>query len=175
MKKTNIKRIVLSAMFLSIGFVLPMLTGQLKEIGDSILPMHIPVMLCGVICGGNYGLIVGLLLPFLRSAFFGMPPIFPNAVWMALELATYGFVIGFIYSRFKSKNIASIYISLITAMLTGRIVWGISKAILLGVQGKGFGFSMFIAGGFIDAVPGIILQLILIPVIIEVLNKKRLL
>ena len=171
--KYNTKKTVLAAMFLSIGIVLPLLTGQIKEIGDTLLPMHLPVMLCGLVCGAKYGLVVGLVLPFLRSAIFSMPPMYPNAVWMALELATYGFVIGIIYSKFKNKTVKSVYISLICAMLSGRIVWGISKAILLGLGGKVFGFAMFITGGFADAWLGIVLQLMLIPLIMRFIDIAR--
>lgn len=173
MKKSEIRVLVLSAIFLSLGIVLPLLTGQLKEIGDTLLPMHIPVLLCGLICNKKYGFLIGITMPFLRSAIFGMPPIYPNAVWMALELATYGFVVGLMYSNLKSKNIFSIYISLATAMICGRIVWGISKLILYGISGKIFSFSMFLAGAFIDALPGIILQFLLIPLIIQILEKRR--
>ena len=169
----TIKRMVLAAMFLSIGFVLPLFTSQIKEIGDTLLPMHLPVMLCGLICGWKYGFSVGLILPFFRSLVFGMPPIYPNAIWMAIELATYGFVIGFLYSLMKNKNIASVYISLVSAMILGRIAWGVSKAVLLGFGGKAFTISMFIAGGFIDAFPGIIIQLVLIPLIMAILNKSK--
>ena len=91
------ERLVLAALFLAFGVILPSLTGAIKEIGDSLLPMHLMVMLCGVICGWKYGLCVGLVLPFLRSLIFGMPPIYPNSVWMSLELATYGVVIGIMY------------------------------------------------------------------------------
>ena len=105
MKKENIKKTVVSAIFLSLGMVLPFLTGQIKEIGDTLLPMHIPVMLCGLMCGGQYGFIVGLVLPFLRAITIGMPPIYPNAVWMAAELATYGLVSGFLYSKVRKKQI----------------------------------------------------------------------
>ena len=171
-KRFKTKKLVLAAMFLSIGFVLPLLTGQIKEIGDTLLPMHIPVMLCGLICGEKYGFAIGIILPFLRSVVFGMPPIYPNAVWMAIELATYGFVIGLMYSKMNFKNTKGVYISLISAMLIGRIAWGISKAILLGVGGKAFTISMFLVGGFADAVLGIILQLILIPFIMAILNKR---
>ncbi len=174
-KKNELNNVVLSAMLLGIGFVLPMFTSQIKEIGDTLLPMHIPVMLCGLICGKKYGFFVGMILPLFRSVVFGMPPIYPNAIWMAIELATYGFVIGFLYYRMNLKNIKGVYISLISAMLLGRIAWGVSKAILLGVGGKAFTISMFIAGGFIDAIPGIILQLILIPSIMAILNKRRIL
>lgn len=162
---------ILSAVLLAVGMVLPMLTMQVKEIGDSLLPMHIPVLLCGILCGWQYGGFIGLVLPFFRSVTFGMPPIYPNAVWMALELAAYGVAIGLVYSAFKKKNILSIYVSLVSAMLLGRVVWGIAKAVLLGVGGKPFTFTMFWVGGFADALPGIILQLVLIPLLVTVLNK----
>lgn len=173
MLKTKARKITVSALMLSIGLVLPLLTGQIKEIGDTLLPMHIPVLLCSVICGWQYGMTVGLMLPFLRSFIFGMPPLFPNAVWMALELAAYGFAFGFIYYKFKARKTQHIYISLLSAMLFGRVIWGIAKAILLGLKGKPFGISAFIAGGFLDALPGIILQIILIPIIIIILNKSK--
>ncbi len=166
------KTLVLAAMFLAIGLVLPSITGSIKEIGDSLLPMHLVVMLCGAICGWKYGLSVGLILPFLRSIIFGMPPIYPNAVWMALELATYGFVIGIIYAQSKTPKKARIFIALICAMIAGRVVWGISKAILLGVSGKAFGIQAFIVGGFLDAIPGLILQFILIPAILLIFDKQ---
>ena len=171
MKKGVVKKTVMSALFLAIGMVLPLFTGQIKEIGDSLLPMHIPVMLCGILCGPWYGGFIGLVLPFLRSISFGMPPIYPNAVWMALELATYGLVIGIASHRLKIKGVWNTYISLIIAMLSGRVVWGIAKAVLLGVGGKSFTVSMFIVGGFIDAAIGILLQLILIPTVVALVKK----
>lgn len=173
--KQRINKMVLSAMFLGIGLVLPLVTGQIKEIGDSLLPMHLPVMLCGLICGYKYGLFIGAVMPFLRSVTFGMPPIYPNAVWMAVELAAYGFVIGFLYCKLNRKNVKGVYISLLCAMVLGRIAWGITKAVLLGLGGKAFTVSMFLVGGFADALPGIILQLVLIPLIMTVVNKMKIL
>ena len=172
MKKQHLQKSVLAALFLAIGMVLPFLTMQIKEIGDSLLPMHIPVMLCGILCGYSYGAAIGFLLPFLRSVCFGMPPLYPNAVWMALELMTYGLVIGFLYEKLP-KKLPFLYVSLIASQLIGRIIWGISKMILLGVNGKAFTLTMFISGGFIDALPGIILQLLLIPTIIMIIKKTR--
>lgn len=172
--KVNIKKIVLSAMFLGIGVVLPLFTANIKEIGDTLLPMHIPIMLCGLVCGEKYGALAGFVLPFLRAVTFGMPPVYPNAVWMAFELATYGFVIGLVYSKMKKKSIISVYISLIISMLSGRVVWGIVKTILLGFGNSQFGFYAFLIGGFVDALPGIILQLIIIPSIMVALNKFKL-
>lgn len=174
MRRKHTQRLVLSALFLALGMVLPFLTGQIKEIGDSLLPMHLAVMLCGVICGWNYGLCVGLLMPFLRSVSFGMPPLYPNAVWMALELATYGFVIGFLYFRRKNPSRGYLFFCLLCSMLAGRIVWGIAKATLLGVAGNTFGIEAFLAGGFLDAIPGILLQLTLIPLTVELINRYKL-
>ena len=172
-KKNKVKTLVMAGLFLALGMVLPTLTGNIKEIGDSLLPMHLAVMLCGVICGCQYGLAVGLLMPFLRAVFFGMPPIYPNAIWMALELAAYGFVIGFLYRRRKTYSRAYLFCCLVASMFAGRAVWGVAKAVLLGVGGKPFGIKAFLVGGFIDAIPGLILQFILIPLVVELLEKRK--
>lgn len=169
-KKTHITAIF-AGLFLALGMVLPLLTAQIKEIGDSLLPMHLAVMLCGIVCGWKYGLTVGLILPFVRSLLFGMPPIYPNAVWMASELAVYGAVLGYLYNRFFQRKLPWLYCSLIISMISGRLVWGAVKAILLGAKSQPFTFQMFLAGGFIDAIPGIILQLILIPVCVKTIER----
>ena len=135
-----------------------------------LLPMHIPVLLCGIICGWEYGLAVGAILPLLRSVIFGMPPMYPTALAMTFELAAYGAVIGLLYRRFF-KGTAGIYLSLLTAMVSGRIVWGIAQAVLLGVGGKTFTVSAFLAGAVLNAVPGIILQLLLVPAVVILLEK----
>lgn len=166
----NLKKLTLSALFLAIGIVLPLFTMQIKEIGDTLLPMHIPVLLCGILCGGHYGFAVGLMLPFIRSFIFSMPPLYPNAVWMAAELATYGLVVGILYNKLKIKGIAKTYVSLLIAMLSGRIVWGIAKTLLLFGTAKTFTLAAFISGGFVDALPGIILQLLLIPLLVKIID-----
>ena len=160
-----------AALFLALGMVLPFLTMQVKEIGDTLLPMHLPVMLCGYLCGGWYGLAVGAVLPFLRSVCFGMPnPLFPRAVWMAAELATYGAATGFLYKGvFKKK----VYASLISAMVIGRIVYGVVKWALQVASGNTFALKMFITGAVVDALPGIALQLVLVPVLVKLLEKRE--
>ena len=173
MKRINVRDLVYASLFLSMGLVLPLLTGQVKEIGDSLLPMHLPVMLCGLICGPWYGSFVGLILPFMRSIIFGMPPLYPQAVWMSVELFTYGLVIGLVFLLLGRRGIVRIYISLVTAMILGRITWGIAKTILLGLSGKGFTLTAFWVGGFVDALPGIVLQLILVPTIATFIFRYR--
>lgn len=160
-------------MFLAIGLVLPFLTGQIRQIGNMLLPMHIPVLLCGLICGWQYGGAIGLIMPFLRNLLFGMPPM-PNAISMAFELATYGLVIGLLYGRSKWKCIFSLYRSMVIAMFAGRAVWGVAQAIILGVSGSGFTVQMFMVGAFTNAIPGIILQLVLIPTIMVALDRAKL-
>ena len=173
-KKNYVRNLTLAAMFLAIGLLLPIFTGQIKQIGSMLLPMHIPVILCGLICGWQYGLGVGFILPLLRSAIFGMPILFPTGISMAFELAAYGFVVGFLYSHSRWKCVVALYRCMIIAMLSGRIVWGIVQTILLGLGENGFTFSAFIAGAFLNAIPGIILQLTLIPAIMIALNKTGL-
>ena len=171
MKNSNIKNLALAAMFMALGLVLPFFTGQIPQIGKMLLPMHIPVLLCGLICGWKYGLAVGFVTPLLRSVIFGMPILYPMAIGMAFELMTYGFVIGFLYERSRWKCIFALYRCLIIAMLSGRIVWGIAQMILLGVGQNGFTYQAFIAGAFLNAIPGIIIQLVLIPAVMVLLNK----
>lgn len=169
--KKQIKNLTLSAMFAALGMVLPMITGSIPQIGNMLLPMHIPVFFCGLICGWQYGLAVGAVLPVMRSLIFGMPPLYPVAAAMTFELAAYGFVSGFLYNRSKKKGVAALYLSIVAAMLAGRIVWGAAEVILLGIAGNAFTWKAFMAGAFLNAVPGIIIQLTLIPALMVVLDR----
>lgn len=165
-----VQNLIFSALFLALGLLLPFLTGQVPQIGMMLLPMHIPVLLCGFICGGPYGLAVGLITPLLRSMLFGMPPIYPTAAAMAVELAAYGFFSGYFFRKFP-KNLSFLYITLILSMVLGRVIWGIVSIFLYQVAGDGFTWAMFLGGAFLNAIPGIILQLILIPLLVHVYQK----
>lgn len=173
LRKTT-KNLTLAAMFFALGLVLPFLTGQIPQIGNMLLPMHIPVFLCGLICGWKYGAAVGFMLPLMRSMLFSMPKLFPSACSMAFELATYGLVAGLIYGLSRWQCIRALYRAMIGAMIAGRVVWGIVQIILLGISGGSFTWQMFIAGAFLNAIPGIIVQLILIPTIMVALNRTGL-
>ncbi len=170
-KMPTTKKIVLSALFIAIGLVLPFLTGQLQQIGNKLLPMHLPVFLCGLVCGWQYGAAVGAIVPILRSLLFGMPIMMPNAVSMAFELCTYGLVAGVVYFAFRKQNVISVYVAIITSMLAGRAVWGVAQTVLLGMKDNPFTMKMFVAGAFVNAVPGIIIQLVLIPAIMAALDR----
>ena len=170
MNTNRIQRLVLAAICLALCMVLPFLTGQIPEIGSMLSPMHIPVLLCGVIAGPFWAAAIGLIAPVLRFALFGMPPLFPVGIAMCFELAVYGAVSGLLYSQLSKKTV-NIYISLISAMLLGRIVWGVVQLLLSGVTGTAFTWAAFIAGAFTSAIPGIILHIALIPVIVMALQR----
>ena len=172
MKKNSLFKMVLSALFLALAYVMPFLTGQVPEIGAMLCPLHIPVLICGFVCGWPWGLVVGLVAPLLRSLTLGMPPLFPTAVCMAFELAAYGAVAGLMHKKLPKKK-GYIYCSLLTAMVVGRIVWGAAMYIVMGVSGGAFTFAAFIAGAFTNAVPGIIVQLVLIPILVMILDNPK--
>ena len=168
-QKTRIFKLVLAAMFLALALVLPFLTGQIPEIGSALCPMHIPAILCGFFCGPLYGVVVGFVAPLLRFMLFGMPPLMPKGIAMAFELATYGLIAGLLY-RILPKKPISVYVSLLGAMIAGRIVWGTVRVVLYGLGKSPFGWEAFMSGAFLTAIPGIILQIVLIPVLVIVME-----
>lgn len=172
MKKQNpLFKLTLAAMFTALAFVMPFLTGQIPQIGAKLCPMHLPVLLCGFICGWPRGLAVGFIAPLLRSLTMGgMPPLFPTAVCMAFELAAYGAVSG-LCRKYLPKNKPFIYASLLLAMLSGRLVWGAAMFVCTGINGDAFGLSAFLAGAVTNAIPGIIVQIILIPLLVMAIEK----
>ena len=174
MKKTNvqIRKLTYSALCLALGLVLPFLTGQIPEIGNMLCPMHIPALLCGFLCGWPWGLVVGFLTPILRSFLFGMPVLVP-AITMAFEIGTYGAVAGLLYRHLPRRK-WRIYAALVIAMILGRLVWGTAQLVITGLQHTAFTPAIFLAGAVTNAIPGIILQQVLIPVIVAVLDRAKL-
>ena len=169
-KHKNLRQLILAAMFLTLALALPFLTGQIPQVGSALCPMHIPVLLCGFFCGPWYALAVGLVAPLLRFALFGMPPLMPTGIAMCFELATYGFVSGRLYKLLPGKKVFT-YVTLITAMLAGRIIWGIARVILAGLAQSEFAWTAFLSGAFVNAVPGIILHILLIPILVIALKR----
>ena len=163
----TVRKMTLSALFLAIGLVLPFAFHSFgPNAGSMFLPMHLPVLLCGFICGPTYGALVGIITPLLSSALTGMPPLMPVGIAMVFELMTYGFLSGFLL-----KKRLPIYISLILTMLAGRAISGIMNLILLSFAGKAYTVTIFLTASFITAVPGIILQLLSVPLLVKVVQK----
>ncbi|MCI6740197.1 MAG: ECF transporter S component [Bacteroidales bacterium] len=170
--KLNVKKLVLSGLFLALALVLPFFTGQIPQIGGMLCPMHLPVILCGFVCGGGWGAAVGFVAPLLRYLLFQMPPIYPTGLAMAFEMAVYGFVCGWLYLRLSGHK-WRIYPALISAMVLGRVVWGIVRLILAGLSAQSFTMAAFISGALLTAIPGILLQLVLVPLLVTALERAK--
>ena len=171
MKNSNhILKMTLAAVCLALCMVLPFLTANIPEIGSALCPMHIPVFLCAFVCGPWWAVGVGAAAPLLRFLLVGMPPVFPTGLAMCFELASYGLIAGLLYQKLPKKP-SGIYAALVAAMLGGRIVWGIARVIMSGVSNASFTWAAFMAGAFTNAVPGMILHIVLIPVIVMALQK----
>lgn len=168
-KPVNVKSLVISALLLALGLVLPSFF-HLFGAGPVFLPMHLPVLICGLACGAPYGAACGLILPYLSSVLTGMPPLYPTAVSMSLELCTYGLVTGLLFQKLKQN----LYVSLVVSMLCGRAVSGLANAVLLGMAGKPYGLATFLTASFVSGLPGILIQLIVVPVVVALLIKIRL-
>ncbi|MDI6453022.1 ECF transporter S component [Peloplasma aerotolerans] len=172
-KNNPIKKMVLASLFMALGIILPFFTAG-PELGSIFLPMHIPILLCGLICGPKYGLTVGLITPIFRSVLFGLPPMFPIALTMTFELAAYGFFIGLFYLMFP-KKIGYVYASLAIAMLLGRFVYGAAAAIFYPMAGFNFSFEIFITAAFVTGLPGILIQITFIPIFFHYLMRANIL
>ena len=180
--KYNTLSMVIAAMCIALGLVLPFLTGQIHAIGNMLCPMHIPVLIAGFLLSAKYGALVGFVTPLLRSIIFGMPAMYPGAISMAFELATYAVVAGLMHQIFRKafygkiqgnkKHYAVLYVSLIIAMIAGRVVYGIVRFAMLGIAGTNFNLAMWFTIEFVNAWPGMLLQLIIIPPLVRVLQIK---
>lgn len=167
--KTQLRGLTRAAACLALCMVLPFLTGQIPQIGRALSPMHIPVLLAGFLCGPWWAMAVGLIAPLLRHTWLGMPPLV-TAIAMSFELAGYGLFSGLLY-RLLPKKPVNVYLSLLLAMLGGRVVWGLAMTVISGVTGSEFGMAAWLAGAFTSAVPGIILHIVLIPILVLALQR----
>ena len=169
--KNNVKKITTAAMCIAIGVVLPMAIHFIPNGGSILLPMHVPILICGMICGWKYGMTAGILTPIISSSLTGMPPAGYLPV-MIIELAVYGLVSGLVIGKVKSRSrAADLYLTLITAMISGRIVMGIANALIFRIGN--YGLQIWIGSAFVTALPGIIIQLLLIPAIVMLLEKAK--
>lgn len=163
----NLKLMCLCGLFVGLGVIFPMAFHAVGLVANQMfLPMHIPVLLCGFVCGWRYGFISGLIVPFLSSLFTTMPPLYPVAVSMSFELAVYGMTAGLFFKRFN------VYLSLLAAMLCGRIMMGLANVVLIGL-GE-YSMEVFLTSAFVTSIWGIAIQLIAIPAIILTLKRLHL-
>ena len=171
MNLSSIKRLTLTALCIALCVVVPMAFHVIPNAGAVMLPMHIPVLLCGLVCGWQYGLLCGIMGPLVSSVLTGMPPaaMLPG---MMVECGMYGCVGGLMMDRVRTGSLyADLYISLPVAMLMGRVISGIVKALILT---PGLSFTAWATASFVTALPGISIQLILLPTLIVALTRASL-
>lgn len=171
-----IYRLIVSALLLALGLVLPFLTGQLSTLGQALCPLHLPALITGLTCGWGWGAALGLVLPLVRSLLFGMPPMVPVAASMAVELAAYGLVCGLVYPQLRRRirRLPAMLLALLAAMTVGRIAGGGAKAALMGLAGGSFSFAMFVTSYFTATALGALVQLLIIPPVVLTLEKAHL-
>ena len=172
-QKKILYRLIITAVCVALCLVLPIALHAIPNAGNIFSPMHIPVLLCGMVCGWQYGLLCGLTGPLLSSLITSMPA-FANLPFMMVELAVYGAVSGFLVKLLhKQKSLLRLYVPLLTAMLSGRVVAGILRAIVF--AGEGYGLSLWATAYFVTTFPGILLHLILVPILYLALKRAGLL
>lgn len=169
---SHTKRIIISALCVALCYVLPM-AFHAVGLGGVLSPMHIPVLLCGLVCGGSYGLLCGILGPIVSSLLSSMPPLLmlPR---MIPELCVYGLACGLGMKFIRTGKLAAdVYLSLAAAMIAGRIVGGIASAIFYAVTSGVYSIALWLTGYFVESLPGIAAHLILVPVLVLALEKGR--
>ena len=168
MHQNTTRRLTYAALMLALGILIPMVFHTFQISGGIFLPMHLPILLCGFLCGPQFGALCGLVVPLVSSLFTGMPPMYPTAVAMALELLTYGLVTGLLRKK------CNVYVTLLVAMLAGRAVSGCANLVLMGLAGNSYTLSAFLTASFVTALPGIVIQIVVIPLVIIVMKKAGL-
>ena len=171
MSMNPVKKLVFTAACAALCLVLPMAFHAIPNAGQVILPMHIPVLLCGLICGWPYGGVCGLIGPFLSSILTGMPPaaMLPS---MMVECCVYGFTSGLLMKHVRTgKAVTDLYISLVSAMIAGRVVAGFAKAWIFT---PGVSPFAWVTTSLVSGIPGIVIQLVLMPLVVTALTRARL-
>lgn len=172
-KMSSVKKATITALCIALCYVLPVVF-HATGLGSAFSPMHIPVLLCGLVCGSGYGMFCGIAGPVLSSVLSGMPTV-TQLIYFLPELTVYGFVTGLMMKLVRTKKLmVDLYISLAVAMLLGRLVGGIAEALFYLGSGQAFTIAAVAAGYFVTTIPGIICHLIVIPILVTTLMKARL-
>ena len=166
----SVKKMTLASVCVALCVVLPIAFHSIPDAGTVFLPMHIPVLICGMICGWPYGLLCGLMGPLLSSLITGMPPAAMLPAMM-VECGTYGAVSGLVLKFLRSgKLYVDLYVALVAAMIAGRVISGIAKALIFS---PGMAMSAWVTASFVTALPGIVIQLVFLPGVVAMLMKAR--
>ena len=163
------KKMILSALFIAMGLILPTIFHTVNLSGSVFSPMHLPVMIGGFLLGPSYGAIIGFITPVLSSILTGMPPLMPIMPMMALELLGYGFMTGLLFRKTKK-----IYVSLIISIVFGRLCSMVGAFILSLTLAPQISPIPYVVSGIVNGLPGIAIQLIVVPTLVKfmVTNKE---
>lgn len=166
----GLRRLTLAAVCVALCVVLPIAFHAIPNAGSVFLPMHIPVLICGMVCGWPFGLVCGIMGPLLSSILTGMPgPAYLPP--MMIECGTYGLVSGLALKRARTGSVCrDLYLALVVAMTAGRVVSGVTKALIFT---PGLALSAWVTSSFLTALPGILLQLLFLPAVVMSLMKAR--
>ena len=170
---SSVKKITICAICIALCSVLPPVFHMLA-LGSVFSPMHIPVLLCGLVCGWPYGALCGVAGPVISSLITGMPgPAY--LIHMAPELCVYGLVCGLLMAVIRTGRLyADLYCALVPAMLLGRMAGGAVRAVVFAANAQPYSLALWAGSYLVEAVPGIILHLALIPTLVVVLTKAGL-
>ena len=169
---SQVKKLTLTAVCTALCVVLPLAFHAIPNGGSLLSPMHLPVLLCGLVCGGPMGLACGLGGPLLSSLVTGMP----GAAYlpaMMVELGVYGLTSGLLMNNIRTgRPRLDLYLSLISAMLLGRMAAGLVNSLIF--QAGSYSPVLWLSSYFLTAWPGMLLQLLLLPILITALEKAKL-
>lgn len=168
----NTKSLTMTAMMIALGLVVPPIVRMIPNGGGIFSPMHIVPLLTGLVVGPIEGIIVGVVCPLLNNVLYGLP-MGSTLIGMCFELPVYGCMTGLMMKVFKNqKETVKVYLSLVIAMLLGRIVGGIVQSIVLGASN--YSLQLWASAYFITNTPAIVIHLVLIPAVYFALKKARL-
>ncbi len=171
--RNSLYNMILTALFIALAIVLPtIISANSPDLARTLCPMHIPIFICGAVCGWQWGMMAGVISPLLRSVLFSAPILYPNAVAMAFELSAYAVIIALMLRLLAGKleRLASVYVSMVVAMIFGRLVFAMAKFALLGIDGQAYTWSLFMSEAVLSAGPAIVLQFAVIPPIVYALG-----
>lgn len=171
---SSVKKITLCAICIALCVVTPTAFHVFGPVSSILSPMHIPVLLCGLVCGWPFGAFCGVAGPLLSSMITTMPPA-AALVHMLPELCGYGLCCGLLFRLIRTGNTyADICCALVPAMLLGRIAGGVARTLFLLGSGQSYTLALWAGAYLVEALPGIILHLILVPTLVVVLTKAGL-
>ena len=171
---THLRKIVITAMLIAVGVVLPLAFHSIPRAGSILLPMHIPVLLAGLICGPFFGLVSGLITPLLSSITTGMPPAGFVVYSMMIELSIYGLVAGIAMRLIHTgRSSFDLYISLGAALIVGRVVAGIAQALVFFSGEGGYTIMLWVTSYFVTSLPGLVIQILFVPSMVMALERER--